>query len=184
MEDQTVQFLPFHAINEFMRSDYRLGVVRETLNSLLALPESFRLPIEQMTRMLVQVPGFRNSAKAPVGKRVRPTAEAFEKNPHLVAAILSAWAEIHTDLRDRVYILLVERGWDILPTTADRTQLPGFGTTWPEGESFELLNRIFNEKHPESQVVSDDISLMIVWLSARLPYQFEEMGPDDEVTNG
>src|SRR5512139_2956500 len=99
MEDQTTQFLPFHAINEFMRSDYRLEVVRVTLNSLSVLPESFRLPIEQMTRMLVQVPGFRNSAKAPLGRRIKPTTDAFEKSPHLVAAILFAWAEVHADLR-------------------------------------------------------------------------------------
>jgi hypothetical protein len=179
MEEQTAQFLPFHAINEFMRSDYRLEVVRVTLNSLPALPVSFRSPIEQMTRMFVQVPGFRNSAKAPLGRRVRPTAETFEKNPHLVAAILSAWAEIHAGLRGQVFDLLVERGWDLLPPTADRTQLPGFLMTWPDGESFESLYQAFNEKYPEIQVNSDDVSLMIVWLSVRLPYQSEKDNPDE-----
>ena len=174
MENDTEQFLPFHAINEFMRPGYRTQVVRTTLTSLPDLPENFRLPIDQVTRAIVQVPGFRNSAKAPLGKRVKPTSDAFEKSPHLVAAILSAWAEAHPDLRQQVYDLLLERGWELLPPSADRTQLPGFFTTWPNGESFEHLTQAFNEKYPGVEVDSDDISLMIVWLSVRLPYQFDE----------
>lgn len=180
MDDQTAQFLPFHAVNEFMRPDYRLAVVRATLNSLPDLPENFRTPIDQITRMIVQVPGFRNSAKAPLNKRVKPTAEAFEKSPHLVAALLSAWSEAHLELRQEVYDLLVERGWEVLPPAADRTQLPGFIITWPKGESFELLTQIFTDKYPETKANSDDVSLMIVWLSTRLPYQFEKDEPGSE----
>lgn len=174
MEDQTIPFLPFHAVNEFMRNDYRLEVVRSTLSALPDLPEPFRLPIDQMTRQFVHVPGFRNSAKAPLSKRVKPTAEAFEKSPDLVAAILSAWAEAHQELRQEVFDLLIERNWDVLPPDADRTQLPGFYITWPKGENFENLTQAFAQKYPGSQADPDDISLMIVWLSVRLPYQFED----------
>jgi hypothetical protein len=173
MENQTSQFLPFHAINEFMRSDYRLEVIRVTLTSLPELPETYRTPIDQITRSIVQVPGFRNSAKAPLVKRIKPTADAFEKSPHLVAAILSAWSEVHSSLRQQVYDLLNERGWELLPPSADRTQLPGFLLTWPNGESFDILNQTFVEKYPDVNVSSDDVSLMIVWLSIRLPYQFD-----------
>ena len=179
MDDQTAQFLPFHAVNEFMRNDYRLEVVRNTLSALPSLPESFRIPIDQLTRMIVQVPGFRNSAKAPLGKRVKPTAEAFEKSPQMAAAILSAWAEAHSSLRQQVYGLLVERQWEVLPPEADRTQLPGFMITWPNGENFELLVQAFAEKYPTTTGNTDDVSLMVVWLSVRLPYQFE----DDEEVN-
>jgi hypothetical protein len=175
MEDQTVQFLPFHAVNEFMRNDFRLEVVRTTLGALPGLPDQFRIPIEQMTRRIVQVPGFRNSAKAPLNKRVKPTAEAFEKSPDLVGAILSAWAEAHPDLRQQVYDLLIERSWELLPPAADRTQLPGFGITWPNGENFELLYQTFTERYPAVNVNSDNVSLMIVWLAVRLPYQFDEI---------
>jgi len=174
MENQTTQFLPFNAINEFMRTDYRLEVIRVTLTSLPDLPENFRIPIDQITRATVQVPGFRNSSKAPLIKRVKPTSEAFEKSPHLVAAILSAWTEAHPTLRQQVYDLLVDRGWELLPPSADRTQLPGFIMTWPDGESFEILSQAFSEKYPDTKVRNDDVSLMIVWLSVRLPYQFDE----------
>jgi hypothetical protein len=180
MEDQTAQFLPFHAVNEFMRNDYRLEVVRSTLNALPGMPEQYRIPIDQMTRRFVQVPGFRNSTKAPLNKRVKPTAEAFEKIPYLVAAILSAWAEIHPELRQQVYDLLIERNWGLLPPEADRTQLPGFAITWPNGENFEQLTDAFTQKYPTTDVRSDDISLMIVWLAVRLPYQFEDDDKDVE----
>lgn len=179
MDDQTVEYLPFHAVNEFMRSDYRLLVVRDTLGALSALPDGFRIPIDQLTRSIVQVPGFRNSAKAPLGKRVKPTAEAFEKSPQMAAAILSAWAEAHPGLRQQVYDLLVERQWEVLPPESDRTQLPGFMITWPKGEDFEQLTKAFTEKYPTGNVTNDDVSLMVVWVSVRLPYQFE----DDEEEN-
>jgi hypothetical protein len=174
MDDQEIQFFPFHAINEFMRSDFRLSMIRTTLQALPKLPESFRTPVDRLTRQAVQVPGFRNSAKAPASLKAKPMTETFEKNPLLVAAILSAWAEAKTELRQQVYDLLNERGWEVLPPETDRTQLPGFLTTWPKGEDFEVLNAAFKEAYPDSSEGSDEISLMVVWMGGRLPYQMEE----------
>jgi hypothetical protein len=180
MNDKKAQFLPFHTINEFMRNDYRANVVRYTLNTMPALPDEIRSPVERLTRKAVKVPGFRNSAKAPASMRVKPTIEAFEKNPTLVAAILSAWCEAHAELRQQVYDLLTERGWEVLPPEADRTKLPGFITRWPKGEDFETLNAAFVEMYPDLQIESDDVSLMVVWVSVRLPYDIEE---DEEGEN-
>lgn len=180
MDDQEIQFFPFHAINEFMRSDFRLSMIRTTLQALPQLPDSFRAPIDQLTRQVVKVPGFRNSAKAPAPLKVKPMADTFEKNPLLVAAILSAWAEAKPELRQQVYDLLSERGWEVLPPEADRTQLPGFLTTWPKGEDFEALNAAYKERYPDSSESSDETSLMVVWLGGRLPYQMEEEDEENE----
>jgi hypothetical protein len=174
VDDKKVQFFPFNAINDFMRPDYRLEVVRVVLNALPGLPEELRAHLDRLTRKIVQVSGFRNSAKAPVNLRVRPTAEAFEKNPHLVASILAAWSYKHTTLQQQVYSLLISRNWDILPPDADRTKLPGFLTKWPRNENFDTLNIAFTEKFPEAQFTKDDISLMTVWLSNRLPYNLSQ----------
>lgn len=170
-KDKKAQLLPFHSINEFMRNDYRLAVIRTTLSNLSDLPGNFRAPIDRLTKKVVKVPGFRNSSKAPNLVKVVPMAEAFEKDPELVAAILNAWAELHPELRQQIYDLLVERGWDILPLEADRPKLPGFFVHWPKGEDFETLNQAFAEKYPEVKANSDDTSLMVVWVSTRLPYQ-------------
>lgn len=177
-EEKQVAFLPFHALNEFMLDDYRLQVIRTTLQGLSNLPENLRQPVDEITRQVVRVPGFRNSLKAPVSLKARPVAAAFEKNPQLVAAILSAWAEIQAELREKVYNLLTARGWEMLPPEADRSVLPGFLTKWPQGETFEILNQAFEEKFPATEAASNDISLMVVWLSGRLPYEME--GEQDE----
>lgn len=170
MTDKTAEFLPFHAINEFMRPDYRLTVIRSALTALPSLPDRFRTAIEKLTKQYVRVAGFRNSLQAPAPLRVTPTAEAFEKHPELVAAILAAWAESHAELRARVYDLLKGQGWELLPAEADRTRLPGFLTRWPNGQDFEVLNKAYAEAHPDHQATDDDVSLMVVWLSGRLPY--------------
>jgi hypothetical protein len=180
VDEKRAQFYPFHAINDFMRSDYRLEVVRSTLLTLHSLPEELRAHIDRLTRKAVQVSGFRNSAKAPVHLRIKPTAEAFEKNPQLVAAILSAWSMAHAELRQQVYDILKARNWEVLPPEADRTKLPGFLIKWPKGEDFDILYEAFSETHPDSKASRDDISLMVVWISTRLPYKTEENEAGEE----
>lgn len=171
MDDKTTQFLPFHAINEFMRDDYRSVVIRSTLGVLSSLPAEYRDPVDRLSKRNVQVPGFRISTKAPIPLRLKPTVEVFVKNPQMVAAILSAWAEEHSDLRSQVYDLLVSRGWEVLPLEADRTQLPGFISSWPKEEDFDKLTLNFKEKYPSTDANDDDINLMAVWVGGRLPYQ-------------
>jgi len=195
MTDQDTQahFYPFHTINEFMRPDYRLAVVRAALNALPELDERLRKPLERLTRQVVKVPGFRNPEKAPNAIKVLPMAKAFEKSPELVAAILAAWAESCADLRQKVYALLQARGWKmfpetitletlspnllqewaVLPLTADRTRLPGFVSLWPQGNDFEDIYKHFTQTYPEMDEGIDNVSLMVVWLSMRLPIDVE-----------
>ena len=173
MDDKKVQFYPFHAVNDFMRNDYRLEVIRTTLTTLPSLPEELQAPIERLTKKFVKLPGFRNSAKAPANLRVKSTADAFEKSHQLVAAILQAWSSSHPELRQQVYDLLIARNWEVLPPDTDRTKLPGFFIKWPKGEDFDILNAAYKEMYPDSQIGSDDVSLMIVWVSTRLPYHVE-----------
>ena len=178
MNDKQAQFYPFHAVNDFMRDDFRLEVVRNALNALARLPVEFSAPIERLTKKLVQVPGFRNSSKAPANLRIKPTADAFEKSHQLVAAILHAWSAAYPELRQQVYDLLISRNWEVLPPEADRTRLPGFLVKWPKNEDFDVLNKAFTAMYPQTQTSSDDVSLMIVWVSTRLPYQ--EEGEEEE----
>jgi hypothetical protein len=174
VSNKEVQFYPFHAINDFMRSDFRSEVIKQTLYGILDLTEDYRTVVDRYTKRFVQVPGFRNSAKAPVNLRLKPTGEVFEKNPGLVAAIIHAWTELHADLRQRVFDLLISRNWDILPPEANRTKLPGFLIHWPKDEDFEKLFMAYQDMYPDFLDSSDDVSLMVVWVSNRLPYQLED----------
>lgn len=209
MEENQVQFLPFNAINEFMRDDFRLKVVRSVLGKLSALPTNFQDPINRMTRKVVQVPGFRNSEKAPTAVKLLPIASAFQKSPELVAAVLAAWAEIQSDLRLQIYTILKSRGWNmfpeeiqdvavfasslkmdvpgdwgVLPPTADRTRLPGFMIYWPAGQGYDDIYNDFTTQFPQAENSLDEVSLMAIWLSLRLPYKIdgEEAAPENSQT--
>ena len=193
---EKTEFLPFHAINEFMRPDFRLNVIRETLTAQATLDEPCVTELNQQIKKRVTVPGFRNSDKAPALIKILPTSKAFEKYPDLVVAILSCWAETQSELRDQVYTLLKTRNWSMLlenegidaaslsidaikewpifPIKMNRARLPGFFTHWPKGEDFEILYKTFTELFPDSNASIDKVSLMVVWLSMRLPYQVDE----------
>jgi hypothetical protein len=173
-QPEEIAFLPFHAVNDFMTAEYRLSVIRLVFDRLGELPEERRLPIERLSRRLVQVPGFRNSAKAPTHLKARPAASAFEKNPELALAVLAAWAELHPDLRRRVFAVLEGRGWSLLPEEADRTQMPGFLPRWPASDNFDAIQADYAAAHPDEHPNPDDVSLMAVWLGGRLPYHLDE----------
>jgi hypothetical protein len=177
MNDDAAELIPFHAINEFMRDDYRLQVVKTSLRSLPDLREDIQAPLNRLIKRGVTVQGFRNSEKAPVHKKVGPVAKAFKNSPEMTGAVLAAWAEAHVDLRQKVFELLSTRGWSLLPIEADRQKLPGFFITWPKSEDFETLSSAFTEMYPEQEADSDDINLMVVWVSMRLPYQFVDDEP-------
>jgi hypothetical protein len=199
---EKTEFLPFQAINNYMRPDFRLSVIRETLNGQSSLPEELSNELSQHIKKNVSVPGFRNSEKAPALIKVVPTSKAFEKNPELVASLLSCWAEIYTRLRGEVYNVLQSRRWKILPETdltpvpaefseivkewpifpihMDRTKLPGFYSHWPKNEDFEVIYSTYTHKYPESDASIDKVSLMAVWLTMRLPFQVDDELPQQE----
>jgi hypothetical protein len=178
MDTKKARFLPFHAINDFMRPDFRLAVVRAALQAAPGMPDDLRQPLDRLVKKAVKVPGFRDGSKAPTPLKVRPTAEAFEKSPDLVGAVLAVWAQSNPGLGQQVYDLLVEKGWEVLPLEANRAKLPGFMPAWPKGQDFEALNQAFHEKYPQAEAANDDISLMVVWVSGRLPYATE--GEDEQ----
>ncbi len=206
MADKT-EFLPFHAINEYMRPDFRMTIVRETLNGQSKLDETHANDLNHAVKKYVNVPGFRSSDKAPAMIKVVPTSKAFEKEPDLVAVILACWAELHPELRDKVFALLQNRQWKILstgeespglsalsealkdwpvfPIKMDRTKLPGFYTHWPKDEDFEVLYKNFTELYPDFEESIDRVSLMVVWLTMRLPLQVDDIlnAPGVDVEN-
>ncbi len=204
---ELTELLPFHAINEFMRSDFRLSVIRDTLTNQSNLNDPCVNELNQQIRKRVTVPGFRNSDKAPGLVKVLPTTKAFEKNPDLVAAVLSCWVEIQSELREQVYTLLkarkwpmlsedekldssalnidVIKAWPVFPMKMNRAKLPGFNPHWPKGEDFEALYANFTTLFPDTNASIDKVILMAVWLTMRLPYQVDVdlQAPDTQETS-
>ncbi len=170
-ENDKIKFIPFHAINEFMRNDFRLHIIRTTLTNMHSLDKKYSASIDRLTRKFVKVTGFRNSVKAPITLKAVAMVKAFEKEPQLVAAILNAWCEINADLKNYMYNLLVERDWKLFPLEIDRTKLPGFLTIWPEEDDYDALYNAYVQNNPDNNASIDETSLMVIWLADRLPIE-------------
>jgi hypothetical protein len=180
MNDKQAQFLPFHAINQFMLDEFRLEIIREVLNRSADLSASRKGALGAQIRRHVNLPGFRNSANAPAPLKLKGSITAFERSPEFAAHVLQAWSELRAELRQQVYEMLVAREWKLLPAEVDRTKLPGFLTEWPEEETYEMLNQAFSEANPDSAAGENDVRLMVVWLAGRLPYSVTESGEAEE----
>ena len=124
-----------------------------------------------MVKKLVQVPGFRNSSLAPAAIKAKSAVSAFEKSPAFTGLVLAAWLELHTELGEKMYALLAARGWRVFPLEADRTKMPGFMVQWPQEDDFDTIYAAFRETNPDMEVSDDDLGLMAVWISGRLPYE-------------
>jgi hypothetical protein len=170
-EKPKMQFIPFHAINEFMRSDFRISLLRGTMQALPELSSKTQGNLNKLTKKYVKVPGFRNSAKAPASVKAVGMVKSFEKEPKLVAGVISAWAEANAELQEQVYGILSGFGWKLLPPEANRTRLPGFLTQWPEEEDYDIIYDTYEETYPEGEYSIDEVSLMAVWISLRLPVE-------------
>jgi hypothetical protein len=178
-EQETISFAPFAAVNDFMLADFRNSVIQTVLEGSNQLPVELRQQLDTLSKALVTVQGFRNPLKAPVRLRARATSKPFEKSSELAAMVIAGWAYLKPTLAQQVYNLLSESGWDLLPVESDRLVMPGFLPVWPSGSDFESVFAAFVEKYPEHNFSQDEVSLMVVWLSLRLPYG-QENDTDDE----
>ena len=174
MDDKQVQFLPFHAINEFMVPEFRLAVIQAVFAGFDRLPGDRRSAINGLVKRNVQVPGFRNSVQAPAMVKARASVTPFERRPEYAGQVLQAWSELHPELRQQVYDFLKGREWELVPPETDRSKLPGFLVTWPKGQNYDVLGEAFAQAYPDVQVAENDLRLMIVWLAGRLPYDMYE----------
>lgn len=172
--DKKVRFLPFHAINEYMLDDYRQLVIQSVLGNFNKLAEDRQKKINGLIKNHVRIQGFRNSSVAPLPLKINGCIDTFKKSHDFVAQIISGWSEINNDSKNMVFEFLDGKAWKLLPQEADRSVLPGFMLEWPKEDSFEELIQTFREKYPDYSISDDDISLMIVWLSNRLPYEMVE----------
>ncbi len=183
MDDNQIQYLPFHAINEFMLDEFRRQVITKVLREVEKLPGERRGRINGMVRKYVSLPGFRNSALAPLMLRVKGSITPFERRAEFAGQVLQGWAELQPELRDQIHAMLVARNWeDLLPAFADRSKLPGFMTEWPKSETYDILDQAYAEMYPDAGTSSDDIRLMAVWIANRLPYELfedEEEGEEE-----
>jgi hypothetical protein len=154
-------------------------VLQSVLANLDQLPPSQKTGLIGMIKRYFKLPGFRNALAAPLLIKIKGAVSPFEKNADFTAQILAGWAELHSELLQQIYHLLKDRNWEVLPLDADRTKIPGFLTRWPKDETYEVLNQVYTEQYPHSNASEDDVRLMVVWISGRLPFEMVEKNAGD-----
>ena len=175
------KFLPFIAINEFMRDDYRLLVITEVLSHIDKIPSDQRNIINKAIAKFVSVPGFRNSNLAPVGRKAKSSTELFMTFNDYAAAIVEGWFRLHLELAQTTFDVLQEKEWQNLQSlTLDRSKLPGFQIHWPKTDTFEVLINAVRTKNALENESDDNVSLMAVWLGLRLPYDLFNEGEEEK----
>jgi len=170
MADQkSVSFIKFSAINEFMLDDYRIRVLQRIFDQFANLAPDWQRKLVLGIKSRLVIPGFRNPNQAPQGLKMRHAVQAFQKDAAFCGLVLQIWSETHPGLRAKVAEILAAKGWELLPVEVDRSILPGFLTEWPEGEDYDTVEKAFHEAGGSSDESEDDIRLMAVWVSGRLP---------------
>lgn len=169
-KNEQKMYLPFHAVNEFMRDDFRIQIIQEVFSQTEKCDPETRSRLGKLVLKKIQVPGFRNSNQAPLSIKIKNSPGIFEKSAEFAALMMECWSQIHGGLKENMYSLLIESGWKIPALSEDRTNLPGFQIDWPKEHKFEFLCKQIREKHPEIIESDDEISLMAVWIGNRLPY--------------
>ena len=161
--------LPLISLNVFLLPDFRREILTTVLNQKDDLSPEIKQELRQAIKEFVKISGFRNPLAAPQALQVRAMESPFEKESRFVKAILSSWADLKLDLGAKVQSVLPELGFepnDQAPLYPDPEN--AFAVGWPEDLSFEKLADLVKQK-TETDASSNEISLMTVWLTGRLP---------------
>lgn len=163
------EYLPYKTINVFIESDYLRIILENIIKNINKLPKEDQISFGQSFREYVNILGFRNPMRAPLPLKVNAYLRAFEDMDEVIPFTLSIWTKIHRDFASEVKSWLESEGWTGLSLERDFDETEGFVSNWPESLTFEKLTKEFEKAHPELDYDEDDLILMILWISGKLP---------------
>jgi len=161
--------LPYKAINVFIEEDYLQKVLEIVLSSLSKMEKGDRISFINDFKQYVSVLGFRNPIRAPLTIQVKAYLSAFEAKDEVIPFTLSAWAKLNAALADLVKNYLDSEGWKELMIERKFNEGDGFLNDWPEKLTFDKLVKNFKKANPDADFSRDDIILMALWISGKLP---------------
>lgn len=168
-------YLPYKSINVFITREYLEKVLQEVLMGYSELPKESAISFNKQFREHVSILGFRNALKAPISLKINAYATAFEEKNEVIPFTLSSWAQLKTSLASEVEDWLKAEGWKEL--TADRVfiETEGLKSNWPKKLTFKKIVRDFKKAKPDVKFEDDDLILMVIWISGKLPPEETEL---------
>jgi len=164
-----VENLPFKTINVYIERGFLEEILKQILRDLKNLPKETQTEFNQVFKKYVTVLGFRNPLHAPRPLQIRAFANAFEEKEEVIPFTLSTWATLNEDLANAVLDWLKSEKWDNLELNRSYQEALGLTNNWPEDQSLDSIFEKFQDAHPDLDYSKDEIVLMLLWVSGRLP---------------
>lgn len=161
--------LPYKTINVFMEQDYLEEMVGDILTGVKNLDKAEQIAFSQFFKKNVKVLGFRDPTRAPITLQTRALASAFIANDDVIPETLSVWTRIHDADAQKVQTWLSDKGWTGLAVSRAFNESEGFLDDWPEDVTFDQLVDDYRKDHPKDDISRDDLILLILWISGKLP---------------
>lgn len=165
----TIETVPFKAINVFINQDYLESMLKAVLTGYKKLSKQKQIEFTHFLRKYVTILGFRDPSRAPLTLQVHALAKAFEDKDEVVPYVLSVWAAINKKLAADVEAWLTEKKFENLSAEREYAEDAGFTPDFPEKMGFDKLEKDFAKANPDAKYERDDLILMVLWISGRLP---------------
>jgi hypothetical protein len=163
------EYLPFRAINVFIEEEFLHQTLEYILRNFNTLPKEDQISFVNFFKEYANILGFRNPMRAPLPLQTNAYVKAFEEKDEVIPFTLSTWAKLKIDFADQVKSWLESEGWKNLSLDRKFEETEGFIKAWPEGLSFDKLNKDFKKAHKDLDYDENDLILMVVWISGQLP---------------
>jgi len=160
---------PYKSINVYIERDFLEGLLESILQGFNELPKEDQLMFVKAFKQHVTILGFRNPLRAPLRLQINAYATAFEENDEVVPFTLTTWAKMKSELAENVNNWLDSEGWKDLALEREYEESQGFSGEWPEALTFDAIAKKFEEAHPKFDFSQDELILMVIWVSGKLP---------------
>ncbi len=167
--------LPYKTINVFIDREYLESVLRDILGNLDQLPKEGQISFVNQFKKYVTILGFRNPMRAPLPLQVNAFASAFEEKDEVIPFTLTTWTRLNSDFAKSVEKWLKSEGWEDLNAERTFVEGEGFSNDWPEELGFDELIENYESANPDIEFSRDDLILMVLWLSGKLPEEQSEL---------
>ncbi|MEA3326044.1 MAG: hypothetical protein U9R53_01850 [Chloroflexota bacterium] len=170
-----IEYLPYKAINVFINHEYLEQLLESVLKGYNKLPKQKQIAFVKQFRQHVNVLGFRNAIRAPLSLQINAYISAFEEKNDVVPFTLSTWAELNPNLASEVENWLEAEGWNVLNRERDFIETEGFLANWPSKLTYDKLVKNFKKAKPNVKHNRDDLILMVLWISGKLPPELSDI---------
>ena len=164
-----IETVPFKAINVYINQEYLESVMKTVLTDYKKLSKQEQIDFTRFLRKYVTILGFRDPSRAPLSLQINALAKAFEAKDEVIPTVLSIWTKANKKLAADVKAWLEENKFKNLEMEREYSEDAGFTTDLPKKMDFDKVEKDFAKANPDAKYERDDLILMVLWLSGRLP---------------